>query len=120
MSKEQLYESNKLIAEFMEIKIVARNGEDAVYMSESSAFPEYFRLTEYNRYHESMDLLMPVVEKIINDDTELPKGFKVLIDGNSYTIRFNSFVFIVKSESIMRAIYKAVLKYIDLEQNNKL
>lgn len=61
LSTEQ---GNKLIAEFVGITIVKRNDEDAVFMFENAAFPEYFRCTKYNTYNSDWNLLMSVVEKI--------------------------------------------------------
>jgi hypothetical protein len=64
MSEQEILEGNNLIAKFMGIKIIKRNDEDAVFMFENAAFPEYFRCTKYNTYHLDWNMLMSVVEKI--------------------------------------------------------
>lgn len=64
MSEQEILEGNKMIAEFMGIEIVKRNDEDAVFMLENAAFPEYFRCTKHNTYNSDWNLLMPVLEKI--------------------------------------------------------
>jgi len=61
---EDIVEGNKLIAEFMGARLSKRNGEDAVYMFEDAAFPEYFRVTIYNKYHTDWNQLMKVVSKV--------------------------------------------------------
>lgn len=57
-------EGNKIIAEFMGVSIVKRNDEDAVYCFDGAAYPEYFRCTRFNTYHEDWNALMPVIDKI--------------------------------------------------------
>jgi len=64
MKEEEIIEYNKLIAKFMGIEIVKRNGEDAVFMFEDAAFTEHFRCTKHNTYHSDWNLLMPVIAKI--------------------------------------------------------
>jgi len=55
---------NLTIAHFMGIETTKRNDEYAVFMYTDAAFPEYFRLTQFNTYHQKWGMLMPVLEKI--------------------------------------------------------
>lgn len=65
---------NVILSTFMGIEIVKRNGENAVYCIPNAAYPEYFRCTNFNKYDESWDLLMPVVSKI--KETNYTSGLK--------------------------------------------
>jgi hypothetical protein len=120
---EETVENNKLIALFMGVELVKRNGEDACYMLENSAYPEYFRCTSYNIYHEDWNKLMPVVQKI--ESTQHPDHgkFGVHIVSNNCTIQaikfgqhkqgepvpyFNS----VYGETKIQATYHAVVQFI--------
>ena len=69
MNKELIEKYSVIIAEFMGVKIVKRNGENAVYMYENAAFPEYFRCTKYNTYHTDWNEIYKVVKKLVNVDT---------------------------------------------------
>lgn len=80
MTPEGIKEGNKLIAEFMGVLITKRNGEDAVFMFEGAAYPEYFRVTKYNTYHEDLNMLMPVIEKIETYRLVYPKHADFVCD----------------------------------------
>jgi hypothetical protein len=60
----QTYDANRRMAIFQGIKIVERNGFDAVYRNENAASPEYFKNTVYNTYHKDYNMLMSVFEQI--------------------------------------------------------
>lgn len=67
----------------MGVEITYRNNEEAVYMFKNAHSPEYFRCTEYNRYHEDWNLLMPVIDKIQNIEL---MGCQAYIDISAFNI----------------------------------
>lgn len=98
----KIYESNKLIANFM-------GCADNLHLVESPITGEYTDPDEF-LYHTDWDWLMPVVEKI---ESQLPEGFNVIIElrnclitGPEYHIEGYS------GHSKIEAVYQAVLKYI--------
>lgn len=111
MTEQEILKGNKLIAEFMGIKIVKRNDEDAVFLFENAAFPEYFRCTKFNTYNSSWDWLMPVVEKIDRyEDIEVKMiGSKCAIKlPNKKTIQCHT---IVRINSTWRIVIKFIEWY---------
>lgn len=118
--------NNIRIAKFMGIDIVKRNNEDAVYMSENAAFPEYFRCTLHNTYHTDWNNLMSAIQKIhtiVHGDPtiSIQRGrvgvWYYFLDG---TERFNAF-YPDKEGSVISCAYKAVGQFLDwYEQNSKL
>jgi len=59
-------EFNKKCARFLNVEIVQRNEEDAVFMFENAAFPEYFKCTKWNTFHEDWNLLMKISRDILD------------------------------------------------------
>lgn len=57
-------ENNVMIARFMGVEVTQRNDEHAVFMYNDAAFPEYFRVTQFNTYQDKWGMLMPVLDKI--------------------------------------------------------
>ncbi len=94
--------SNMLIAKFMGVKIVKRNNEDAVYMFENAAFPEYFRCTKFNTYHTDWNMLMPVIYKIEKLEREDNANF------NKYQLILSYPIY-----TEIKIIWVAVLKFIE-------
>lgn len=74
---KNIIKGNKLIAEFMGERLTERNGELAVYCIPDAAFPEYFRTTKFNRYHQDWNMLMSAVEKIESTQKDEYKSFRV-------------------------------------------
>lgn len=63
--KEDIIAGNRLIAEFMGANLTTRNGELAVRISPDHPYPEYFRVTSYNKYHELWEVQIPAWTKIV-------------------------------------------------------
>ena len=111
MTQEEILEGNKLIAEFMGIKIIqSRYGCNHPLVT--CPYPDYSNL----KYHSSWDWLMPVVEKIEND---LQDSFNVdIINKNQCEIVRNGNEFICGYgfetiyHSKIKAVYYSVVEFI--------
>ena len=106
MKEQEILENNKLIAEFMGVEIVERNGEPAVFMRKDALHAAYFEHTRYNCYHESWSELMPVVEKIE------ARGYEVLIGTKGCWIMDGRFCMYKESDTKLSAVYQAVISFI--------
>lgn len=110
MNESKIIDSNKLIAEFMGVKIVKRNQEDAVFMFDKAAFPEYFRCTKYNTYNSDWNLLMPVIEEI-----EI-LGYRVNINGLCCSIEKQNgevICYAARFEDKKNTCYNSVISFIN-------
>lgn len=86
MDSKEIQNGNRLIAEFMGATITKRNGEDAIYMFGNAAYPEYFRVTKYNKYDSDWNMLKPVIDKIFTyaiaypDQVSPIREMKIVVD----------------------------------------
>lgn len=103
MTKEQITEGNKLIAEFMGGHL----NTDSQQSRNEWIFPDWH--TDQLYYHESWDWLMPSVEKI-----------KILLSGDSYWHEhFPEALETVKIEVVWLAVVEFIKCHNDNEQLNK-
>ena len=109
MKKEEITQSNKLIAEFMDIPIVEHDG--MWYNPENVSM-------EFN-YHISWDWLMPVIEKIENS---FNGEIHVIIEDESCEIRshigktYNKTAYM---ETKILAAWHSVIEFINWYNKNK-
>jgi len=122
MTEQEIKDGNKLIAEFMGARLTLRNNELAVYLSENAVHAEYFRVTQYNKYHSSWDALMPVVEKIeslpkINAAVDINKNV-VIVSIEDGVILFHGNVFLDNNKKI-NTVFLAVVSFVKWYNENK-
>jgi hypothetical protein len=123
---------NKLICEFMEIKIVeADNGDPVV----NAGKDRWLHVRDWARYHKSWGWLMPVVEKINNhhypeyylvskrteddgpyDDTGYLRTFGMRDNEGRYMVRFNASA-LHYGKSLIEATWIAVVDWIQWYNN---
>lgn len=68
-TKEEILEGNRILAEFMELKVITMTGSTGKVSKHYAALPEPLILIPVGResllhYHKSWDWLMPVIDKI--------------------------------------------------------
>ena len=110
MSKEEILESNKLIAEFM-YNDSFYEAKDECYCEDKSGCIDFY--IEDAKYSKSWDWLMPVVEKIVNhiDVNKVTWLTRQQIFGNLYS---------AISTVSLNNIYLATIEFIKWYNQNKL
>ena len=114
MNEQKIKENNKLIAEFMDIKV----GESYWQMDDPIPYNEvklqnFIGLDELG-YHSSWDWLMPVIIKIIDEnssDFQLT-GKDFLPEIKSYLLSDHKKSIISSGKSHLEAAYSAVVYYL--------
>jgi hypothetical protein len=116
MTKEEILNGNKLIAEFMGAKRMPHNSKLTPTLYE---FPESIGntnthkwATDYLIYHKSWDWIMPVVEKIEN------LGYIVSITGHNCRIEGDHVLFTSIRYNKMHSTHETVLEFIQWYNKN--
>ena len=116
MTKEEIIEGNKLIAEFMGGVYDSDVNEYWFYLNPPNWTSKFAPTTYELKYHSSWDWLMPVVEKIEND---LKDSFNVdIVNNNQCEIVKNGSKFIcgygfeTVYNSKIEAVYYSVVAFI--------
>lgn len=120
-----VYESNQLIAEFMELepsKEVMNSSKMYYHIKGYQRHNSLIAHAEEFEYHSSWDWLMPVVEKIENQGVIveiwlcLAKSCRITTTGfKKPTIRVSN----TESNYTIEAVYDAVVEYIKWRKQNK-
>ena len=118
--KEDNLENNKIIADFMNQPYEEFNG--SIALSEANEGVLYYDPIVYLNYDRDWSLLMPVVEKIETMGTIvqiwlcLAKSCRITTTGfKKPTIRIAN----TESNSLIEAVYEAVIEYIKWYNQNK-
>lgn len=113
MEQKEIIEGNKLIAEFVGVKI----GVDKYYWRPGSM--ELLR-EEHLNYHDSWGWIMPVVEKIariplpgatLNWESHFPRTFGMIAENGQIMVRFNSCP-VILADTLIEATWLAVVDFI--------
>lgn len=118
---DEILDGNKLIAEFMEFKIMYKNGNiPCVDIPYVSCEP----ISSWAKYHVSWDWLMPVIEKISSHsfgdgDRAYPRTFGMKNDDGDYMVRFNRYR-VCYAESFINAAWLAVVDFIKSHKANPI
>ena len=127
MTKQEILDGNRLIAEFMQVEI-KENFHKLFYYSDQ---PFYYvdgksreevldKASSYFKYHLSWDWLMPVVEKIEIQSKDLFGEYEdSIINGCGFMIPLPEFNISIAEVSKIAAVYVGVLKYIDWYNSQK-
>lgn len=134
-----MIENNKLIAEFMGLKVISKDEYLKHPQHETLNVNEY-SIIEYQRYHKSWDWLMPVVEKIESlnlGDNTLKTIFSeedvYLNSSVSFSIMYKecyinffgemkvyeNWISVTECDSKIKAAYTAVVEFIKWYNENK-
>jgi len=134
LTKEEIIENSKLIAEFMNLKVKKfmfsynlynQRGYRILKWGLSSEKELWIQLNDNNFYHSSWNWLMPVLEKIENMDfvtsIQIDKTKDVYLTPCTHACIFDGtdLEIIEEADNKFHAIYKAVVCFINWYNNKK-
>lgn len=120
MTRKEITEGNRLIAEFMGDKImVETDGIAIVSKNNGMWFSGTKRLGNYNQrcYHSSWDWLMPVISKISSIEFTMPKFNRPMVEAQE---KFNGLVYRSLYYRKTDEVHEFVVDFLNIYKTNKL